>query len=55
MQSYDNKERRRKALARRREDKKRKITNADIEAKNYRLRLRELADKTFTIETDEGE
>ncbi len=42
MQSFDKKERRRKALQRKKEDKKRNPIAKDLGSKKYRQRIREL-------------
>lgn len=50
---YDVKEKRRKALARRRDDKKKTKTNSDT--KNYRALRRKLAEEHNQIDINKGD
>lgn len=49
VQSYDNKERRRKALQRKREEKKRNPMAQDLGSKKYRQRIREVKERELDI------
>lgn len=52
VQSFDSKERRRKALQRKREDKKRKPIARDLGSKKYRQRIREVKETEFDIDKE---
>lgn len=56
VQSYDNKERRRKALKRKQEEKRRNPIALDLASKKYRQRVREVKEKDINpIEENDDE